>query len=593
MTPDQGSRIRVLDEGTVSRISAGEVVERAASVVKELCENSIDAGAVRIRVAVRSEKGRITSIQVSDDGCGMSPDDARLAFARYATSKIACIDDLFACSTLGFRGEALASIAAVAKVTIVTKSRQGTGISGTQIVNQGGEFLLVSETGCPFGTVITVEQLFFNTPAREKFQKTLSTEIARITGIIERLVITHPGIAFELTHNDRKILSVPGGGILMDTIIHLFGLPVSRQMIRVHADNKGIFVDGYISVPELSRKNQYQMFISVNRRSISSRILSNAVREAYGTLLPAGRYPVVFLDLSIAPSEVDVNVHPTKREVRLSREEEVRKVLISAISESLGGASLIPEAGATGDSVSGAEHPGRIRYRVPELGGETGVREPLLRERISTERQISLTGRQPDTSVESKLPDFEIIGQLGSLYILAGTPGDDLLVIDQHAAHERVLYEQVTEYAEQHHDLQELLEPVVLSFSPGESEALSASLPLLAEEGFCIDAFGPGTFLVRTVPVLLGQSIEPGEIRDIIAGIIAPGMSRGIDTREQLRRVVACRGAIKAGAFCTLDQCRNLLDQLARTRNPFTCPHGRPTMIVFRKQKMDELFKRV
>ncbi len=593
MTPVQGTRIQVLDESTVSRISAGEVVERAASVVKELCENSIDAGAGRIRVTVTSEKGRITSIQVSDDGCGMSLDDAQLAFARYATSKIACIDDLFASSTLGFRGEALASIAAVAKVTIVTKSREGAGISGTRIVNRGGEIIQVSETGCPFGTVITVEQLYFNTPAREKFQKTVSSEIARITGFIERLVITHPGIAFELTHNNRKILSVPGGGRLIDTIIHLFGLPVSRQMIRVNAEKEGISVDGYISVPELTRKNQYQMFISVNRRSISSRILSNAVREAYGTLLPTGRYPVVFLDLSIDPSEVDVNVHPTKREVRLSREEEVRRVLISAISESLGRASLIPETGSSGDSVSGAEHPGRIRYHLPELGGVTGVREPLLRERISTERQLSLTGRQPDTSVESNLPDYHIIGQLGSLYIIAGTPEDDLLVIDQHAAHERVIYEQITEYAEQHHDLQELLEPISLSLSPGESEALSEALPLLAEEGFCIDAFGPGTFLVRTVPVLFGQNIEPGEIRDIIAGIIGPGMPRGIDTREQVRRIVACRGAIKAGAFCTQDQCRALLQQLARTRNPFTCPHGRPTMIVFRKQKLDELFKRV
>jgi DNA mismatch repair protein MutL len=421
----------------------------------------------------------------------------------------------------------------------------------------------------------------------------LSTEIARITGIIERLVITHPGTAFELTHNDRKILSVPGGGGLMDAIIQMFGLPVSRQMIRVYGGNEEILIDGYISTPALTRKNQYQMFLSVNRRSITSRIHSNAVREAYGTLLPAGRYPVVFLDLSIAPSDVDVNVHPTKREVRLSREDVIRKVLISAISESLGRTSLIPEAGTCAGTVSGEEHPGRVRYHLPEEGGETGVREALLRERISTGRQLSLTGRQPVPLEESKLPDFEIIGQLGSLYILASTPGNDLLVIDQHAAHERVLYEQVTENSRQHCDLQELLEPVVLSVSPGESESLSASLPLLADEGFCIDAFGPGTFLVRTVPVVLGQNIEPGEIRDIIAGIIAPGMPKGIDTREHVRRIVACRGAIKGGAACTLDQCHQLLAQLARTKNPYTCPHGRPTMVVFRKQKMDELFKRI
>jgi DNA mismatch repair protein MutL len=586
-----GSRIQVLDESTVTRISAGEVVERAASVVKELCENAIDAGAGRIRVSIVSHAGRITAIQVSDDGCGMHPDDARLACARYATSKITGIDDLFSCRTLGFRGEALASIASVAQITLVTKSREGSGISGTKIVHRGGEVLGVSETGCPFGTVITVEELFFNTPAREKFQKPASAEIALITGIIERLVIAHPEIAFDFTHNDRRILSVPGKGGLMDAIIHLYGLPFARQMIRVQGGGRRLRVDGYISNLSLTRKNQYQMYLSVNRRTIASRALAGAVREAYGTLLPAGRYPAVFLDLTLAPSEVDVNVHPTKREVRLSREDEIRKELVSVIQESLAGECLIPAAGSGADGSPGMEHPAGFQYGIPEVG-ESGVREPLLRERIATGRQLSLTGRQPDAPVASKITGLEIIGQLGSLYIIASTPDDDLLVIDQHAAHERVLYEQVRERSDRDRAIQELIEPVALSLSPGESETLTGSLPLLAAEGFLIDSFGPGTFLVRTVPVLLGQNIEPGEIRDIIAGILAPGTARGVDTREQIRRMVACRGAIKAGAVCTPDQCRQLLEQLARTDNPYTCPHGRPTMVVFRKQKLDALFKR-
>ena len=582
----------MLDESTVTRISAGEVVERAASVVKELCENAIDAGAGRIRVSVISRGGRITSIQVTDDGCGMNPDDARLACARYATSKITGIDDLFSCRTLGFRGEALASIASVAQVTLVTKSREGSGIAGTKIVHKGGEVLGVSETGCPSGTVITVEQLFFNTPAREKFQKPASTEIALITGLIERLVIAHPETAFDFTHNDRRILSVPGKGGLMDAIIHLYGLPFARQMIRVQGGGRRLQVDGYISNPSLTRKNQYQMYISVNRRTIGSRALAGAVREAYGTLLPAGRFPVAFLDLTLAPSEVDVNVHPTKREVRLSREDEIRKELVSVIRESLAGECLIPAADSGPVAVPGTGHPVRFRYGIPEEGG-SGVREPLLRERIITGHQLSLTGRQPDARTVTKIPELEIIGQLGSLYIIAGTPGDDLLVIDQHAAHERVLYEQVIKRSDREREVQELIEPVVLSLSPGESETLVGSLPLLGSEGFLIDSFGPGTFLVRTVPVLLGQNIEPGEIRDIIAGIIAPGTLQGVDSREQIRRIVACRGAIKAGADCTLDQCRQLLEQLAQTENPYTCPHGRPTMVVFQKQKLDELFKRV
>jgi DNA mismatch repair protein MutL len=439
--------------------------------------------------------------------------------------------------------------------------------------------------------VITVEELFFNTPAREKFQKSTAAEIALITGIIERLVITRPEIAFDLSHNDRRILSVPGGGLL-DAIIHLFGITLARQLIRVHARGRGVLVDGYISYPSLTRKNRYQMYISVNKRSVASRALAGSIREAYGNLLPAGRYPVVFLDFTLAPSEVDVNVHPTKREVRLSREDEIRNEIISVIRESLAGECLIPAAGAGPAAFPGANHPAGIQYSLPKERG-SGVREPLLRERITTGRQLSLTGRQPDAQVESKLPEYEIIGQFGSLYILATTPGDDLLIIDQHAAHERVLYEQVMERSERDREIQELIEPVVLSLSPGESETLSGSLMLLAEEGFFIDLFGPGTYLVRTVPVILGQYIEPGEIREIIAGIIAPGTVRGVDTREQLRRMVACRGAIKAGADCTPDQCRQLLEQLARTKNPYTCPHGRPTMVVFGKRKLDELFKRV
>jgi DNA mismatch repair protein MutL len=359
-------------------------------------------------------------------------------------------------------------------------------------------------------------------------------------------------------------------------------------MIRVHGEDQKLTVDGYISNPALTRKNQYQMYISVNKRSISSRALAGAVREAYGTLLPAGRYPVVFLDLTLSRSEVDVNVHPTKREVRLSQEQEIRKELVSVIGMALAGECLIPAP----DPFPGLEPPLQLRYGTAAESAP-GVREPLLKERITTERQLSLTGRQPYAPVDSKIPEFEIIGQLGSLYILASTPGDDLLVIDQHAAHERVLYELVRERSDHAQDIQELIEPVVLSLSPGESETLAGSLPLLAEEGFLIDEFGPGTFLVRTVPVLLGQSIETGEIREIVAGIIAPGTGRDVDTREQIRRVVACRGAIKAGADCSPDQCRQLLEQLARTDNPYTCPHGRPTMVVFRKQKLDELFKRV
>ena len=592
MSDQDFSRIRVLDDATVTRIAAGEVIERPASVVKELCENAIDAGAQRIEVAIRSQGGWITAIRVTDDGCGMAPGDARLAFARYATSKITAIEDLFACRTLGFRGEALASIASVARVTLVTKARSGTGIAGSRIVNLGGEMTDDAEAGCPFGTTITVEDLFYNTPPRKKFQKSLSAEISFISGLIERFVLSRPHIAFILSHNTRQILAVPGGD-LGDAIIHLYGLPVARQLIRVAGSGEMVRLEGYISPPSLTRKNPYQVHISLNGRIISSRALTGAIRDGYGTLLPGDRYPLAFLNLGIVPSEVDVNVHPAKREVRLSREPAVKAEITAIIRESLASGSLT------------ASEPGRIPAARPAKDRETfpyrimdprdaGVREPSRpADRLATERQLRLTEAESMMPPGSRLPDLEIIGQLANLYIIARTGDDDLMLIDQHAAHERVLYEQVRNRSLQDQAIQELIEPVVITLSPAECEALSAAIPHLLEEGFTLEPFGPRNFLLRTVPVILGRNIEPGEVRELIAGLIAPGSGRGVDARESIRRIVACRGAIKAGASCSPDQCLRLIRQLARTENPSSCPHGRPTMVILKKRSLDELFGRV
>ena len=591
MSDQESCRIRVLDDATVIRIAAGEVVERPASVVKELCENAIDAGAQRIAVAITSQGGRITAIRVTDDGCGMNPEDARLAFARYATSKITAIDDLFTCETLGFRGEALASIASVARVTLVTKARSGTGIAGRRIVNLGGDIVDDAEAGCPFGTTITVEDLFYNTPTRKKFQKSLSAEIAFISGLIERLVLSRPQISFVLSHNTRQIISVPGGD-LGDAIIHLYGLPVARQLIRVTGSGTRVRLDGYISPPSLTRKNPYQVYISVNSRIIASRALAGAIKEGYATLLPADRYPLAFLNLEIIASDVDVNVHPAKREVRLSREFEVRAEITTIVRHSLASACLI---GSEPERIP-ADLPHETRelfpYRIV-APREGGVHEPSRNDRFATERQLRITETESLIPPGSRLPDLEIIGQLGNLYIIARTGEDDLILIDQHAAHERVLYEQVRERSLRDRATQELIEPVVISLSPRECETLAAAIPLLAQEGFTLDAFGPRNYLVRTVPVLLGRNIEPGEVRELIAELIAPGSGKGVDAREHIRRIVACRGAIKAGASCSPDQCLRLIRQLARTENPSACPHGRPTMVILKKRRLDELFGRI
>ena len=587
MTRGDCGRIRQLDPSTVARIAAGEVAERPASIVKELVENSLDAGARVIMITIESDKKQVSSITVTDDGTGMSREDSRMAFSRYATSKIRGLPDIFTCGTLGFRGEALASIAAISRVTLLTKEKGGDGVAGTRIIMEGGELLEDREAGSPFGTSVRVERIFYNTPARKKFQKSLAAEFSLITGIIERLAVTHPLTAFRVVLNGREKISTPGNGNLSDTVIRLFGLDLAQQLVPVDTVQGLAKVSGYISIPDLNRKNTYQMFVSVNRRAVSSRALNTAIRDAYGTLLPGDRYPVVFLDLSIPGSDVDVNVHPSKREVRFSCESEILDLVKGAVADALSGAQLIPKKGVPGEA--GGDSRPRFRYPPPESPrGE--VREPLLRERLLTGRQLRLTESTRHGS--DGLPQPVVIGQLGELYILALTNDGDLLIIDQHAAHERILYEKVSAHSRSQDTTQELIDPVILHLSPREELALVASLPALRDEGFQIEEFGGHDFAVRSVPVTLGRSIDPGTVRDIVAEMIAPGISTGPDPAERLRRIIACRGAVKAGAVCTKDQCEQLVRQLFAAKNPFTCPHGRPTMVTFSLKRLDEFFGR-
>jgi DNA mismatch repair protein MutL len=590
-------RIRQLDEATISRIAAGEVVERPASVVKELCENALDAGASAIEIRVSGREGQISSITVIDDGCGMNRDEARLAFARHATSKIREIDDLSSCTTLGFRGEALASISAVSRVTLITREKGRATGSGTRLVNEGGTITGEQEAGCPAGTRITVEDIFYNTPARRKFQQSQSAEIARITGMVERLAITHPAIAFRLTVDGREKMAVPGSGDLLDVIIALFGIDFAGKLVRVSDRREHAGVSGYLSVPDLFRKTPYQVYLSVNSRPVHSRLLVSAVREAYGTLLPGDRYPVAFLDITIPGTEVDVNVHPAKREVRFSHEPEILAEIRTMLRDTLLSHSLIPRKDGGGAALPAAgDSFSSFRYH-PLAPGASGVREPLLREMLLTGRQLRLTeagwtGHEAEQQEPGRVPELRVIGQLSDLYILCSTPDSDLLLIDQHAAHERILYEQVGTWPGFHDQAQELIEPVIVSLSPREADLFATALPLLEEEGFQVEPFGPQAWAVRTVPVILGRTTDPDTVREIIAELITPGFPRETDAAERLRRIVACRGAVKAGAVCTPEQCEQLVRQLRNTENPFTCPHGRPTMVVFSRKKLDELFRR-
>lgn len=580
--------IRVLDTDTANRIAAGEVVERPASIVKEVVENSIDSGASRIEVEITSGRGAIQKIRVTDDGMGMSPADMELVFTRHSTSKIRSIGDLLSCATLGFRGEALASIASVARVTIISRQRGPADMNGTHVICAGGEIIEKKETGCPFGTTVTVEDIFFNTPVRKNFQKSLKTELGYISAMMERIILSSPHVSFRFIHNGKEKFATSAGGDLLSVIAALFGNDVKRNLIRVEGRGSHVGLDGYISRPSLSRQSPYQIFLSINGRIVYSRGLIEAIKEGYGTVLPSDSFPVVFLDLSIERDLVDVNVHPAKRHVRISHEEDVRADVRKIIHDTLRSQNLVPGIREELD----LEKSARTAYS-PSAGSSWGVKEPSVGAMQATDRrlrQTALFSGEKDHPLQ--IFEMQVIGQLGDTYILASTPDEDLVIIDQHAAHERILYDQISERKDPHLS-QELIAPVTIHLSHGETQFLVEKLDALSKEGFHIEEFGTGTFLVRAVPVFLGRCEDPDQLREFIAGMLDEGIRTAVDGREKIRRLVACRGAIKAGTICTADQCARLASQLLATKDPWTCPHGRPTMILLPKKKIDTLFKRL
>jgi DNA mismatch repair protein MutL len=577
--------IRILDIATVNQIAAGEVVERPASVVKELVENAIDSGARSIRIDL-SSNGEIKTLRVTDDGSGMSHDDTMLAFTPHATSKIASIHDLNDIRTLGFRGEALASIAAVARVTLVTKTADES--AGTRIVIEGGEVREHAATGAPAGTSVLVEDLFFNTPARKKFQKSKNTELAHIHAIMEGICLANPEISFRLFHNQHEQLVTDRTSDLLDTIARIYGGDVARELVPVMSDIPFMKVSGWISPPSRARKDSTRMLVAINHRFVSSPLVNNAIREGYGTLLPKDRFPVTFVRLEIDTGLVDVNVHPTKKLVRLTREKEIVDAVRESVKHALLTHDLIPAADAPPPEFLPV---GPVyRHTEPE---PSGVHEASHTGTATTDRQLRqtelTTGIHP---VNTLVPYMDVIGQFGGIYIIATTRTGELIVIDQHAAHERILYEIVKKRSLGERSSQELLVPIVLQRTAKEASLLRDMMPSLEKEGLVLEEFGGDAFLVRAIPAALGKLEETAIIREIISDLITEDRTRGTDDRERITRIISCRGAIKAGTVCTPEQCQRVINQLRLVENPFTCPHGRPTMIRFTRTELDGMFKR-
>lgn len=559
--------IRVLSEEVASKIAAGEVVERPASVVKELVENSIDAGAGEVKVEVRQGGRRL--MRVIDDGAGIPADEVELAFARHATSKIASVDELSSIATLGFRGEALASIAAVSQLTIVTRTAEED--VGTLLRLEGGKVINRQKKGCPQGTAVTVENLFYNVPARLKFLRTEATERKHIDDLIYRYGMAYPHLRFNLLNDGRPTFQSLGSGKLYDVLIKVYGLEMAQQMLPVQssgADNlkpgtqnlKPIDVHGYISSPSLHRANRSYLTFFVNGRWVQDRMLSYAVSEAYHTLLPTGRCPIVVLCLELDPSQVDINVHPTKSEIRFLDGNAVFAAVQKAVRRTLVNQAAIPRM-TTGLPSQWSAQDMERRRRLVEVGAQAraaGIESPTIFE-------------FPEPA---KLPPLRVLGQITQTYIIAEGP-EGLYLIDQHAAHERVLYERLmAERAKMAVTSQALLEPLTMELA---SVAGGESLEFLNQLGFDIEPFGGETVLVRAVPVMLAKGDIGQAIVEIVDGLNEGGTVGAVEEKALISLV--CHSAIRAGKTLSLEEMRDLIRQLEQTAMPRTCPHGRPTMI--------------
>lgn len=589
--------IRILPPQVASKIAAGEVVERPASVVKELIENAIDAGATDIRIEIKNGGRRL--IRISDNGCGIPEDEAALAFARHATSKISSEEDLSHIQTLGFRGEALASIAAVSQVTMLTCVKGAD--AGVLLRLEGGELVQKEKRASPPGTIVTVENLFYNTPARLKFLRSEATESSHIIKLVSAYAMAYPELRFTLIDNARLALQTSGNGKLYDVLVKVFSLETTQLMLEIQAEDMvrnhdplkqqkgGIDVYGYAGSPNLHRATRdYQLFF-VNRRWIQDRSLSYAVEEAYRTILPTGRYPVVILGLTMPPADVDVNVHPTKREVRFRDPRSVFSAVQRAVRHTV--LQQAPVAQMTTHPAAVLPHEWE-RQRPPPLN-LTGAEAGLTRAQMALEVQRTADVKPAMISsapMLERLPMLRVLGQVRQTYIIAEGP-DGLYLIDQHAAHERVLFEQLqAEYASMTTSAQTLLQPLPIELPPPQRSLLNAMLESLATFGFDITPFGGDTYLVRAIPATLNPADVPGVIAELL-----DAASEGRDatlSAEHLLMIIACHGAVRAGQTLTLDEARELVRQLEKTTAPYTCPHGRPTVIHLSSAQLERSFSR-
>ena len=644
------SFVHVLDDNTINKIAAGEVVERPASVIKELVENAIDAHADRIEVEITA--GGTSFMRVSDNGIGMSRQDAELAILRHATSKIVKVDDLLTIGTLGFRGEALPSIASVSRFTLTT--RQAGDELGTEIKISGGSLPEIGETGCGIGTTIRVEDLFFNTPARKKFLKTNNTEGGKINEFIVKLAISNPQIAFKLINNNKMAVSTPGNGDLKDTLQSIYGGTVGSALLPLEFEDEDIRLSGFVTKPSAIRSSRsWQTFI-VNGRIIANRAIARAIDNAYHALIPKTGYPLVALNIQVPQNTVDVNVHPQKSEMKFEDESRVFKAVYKAVLDAIRPKDEVRQLGQLGNMAAGveqAEIDRHVAHGMQEILLEAKDVErasaaparyvPVYEERrqaamqwreAAARMEVPKTAEPPEpepqpvfvpeaeaetvpelvsvpvpemkhvpesVSVPEPIPvenDREQscrmvpIGQVDNTYIIA-QDADGLYIVDQHAAHERILFDRFSARAGEI-PVQQLLVHLMLDFSSHEAEIIENNLAMLKELGFGLEPAGPNQFRLTEVPADVPSGEAEDFIREILASLEELHKPSAAELRQAAIATASCKAAIKAGFKLNFRQMEILLAELNDTAMPYTCPHGRPTIIRFSTDELAKMFKR-
>ncbi len=593
--------IKVMDELLANKIAAGEVVERCASVVKELVENSIDAGSTEIKVELEDAGTR--QIKVIDNGKGMDKEDAVLAFSRHATSKIDDEDDLYRLTTLGFRGEALASIAAVSKVDLKTCIKD----IGTHVVIDGGKIKEVGLGDARKGTTITVSELFYNTPARLKHMKSLYTELASITDYINKLALSQPNIRFTLQNNNNVILRTDGSGNILKVIQSIYGTDVARKMLPIKGENPDYEISGYVSLPEVHRSSRNNMVTIVNGRVVRNMDINRIINEAYHSYKPDNRYPITVMNIIVDPSVIDVNIHPTKMDIKFSKMDTLLELIKATVQAAITDRNLIPEVSIRKekpkreelrfDLERHANKPVIVEEKIEFEEPEIPVNESIYEDENNGDivHEVIMENNEYKTKIQEKefMPEMYPVGLVHGTYIIAQNE-KGMYIIDQHAAKERCNYEKFKKaMGNPNIASTSLLFPITIELSNEEFIVLKENMHILENLKFKIEEFGINSIIVKEHPTWLPKGFEEESIRNIIEIIIHTKKDFSIEKfNEKVATMMSCKHAIKANTNITLEEMEALITDLRNCQNPFNCPHGRPTMIYYSNYDLEKLFKR-